>query len=264
MSIATQISRLQIAKAGIKTSLEAKGVTVPTETLLGGYPALVDSITSGGDCVEAKGIKVTSKAKDQIQIGDIVYTVFVDTMSYVSDIYANSGTTVLSSNVNTAVFSPDGSKLILGGQFTGRAKLYTVSGTTITYVSDIYADNSSTALSHNVNSVVFSLDGSKLILGGVFSGKAKLYTISGTTITYISDIYADNSSTALDNSVIAITLSPDGTKLIIGGIFTGKAKLYTISGTTITYISDIYADNSATPLSTNGVNTAVFSLMVGE
>lgn len=48
MSIATEITRLQTAKANIKTSIENKGVTVPSATTLDGYPALIDSIQTGG------------------------------------------------------------------------------------------------------------------------------------------------------------------------------------------------------------------------
>lgn len=48
MSIATEIQRIQTAKAGLKTSIEAKGVTVPSTTKIDGYPALVDQISSGG------------------------------------------------------------------------------------------------------------------------------------------------------------------------------------------------------------------------
>lgn len=51
MSIATQIQRLQSAKAALATSIENKGVTVPSSTKLDGYAALVDQIQQGGDTV---------------------------------------------------------------------------------------------------------------------------------------------------------------------------------------------------------------------
>lgn len=47
MSIATQIQRLQQAKADIKTSIENKGVVVPSWSLLSGYSALIDQIPQG-------------------------------------------------------------------------------------------------------------------------------------------------------------------------------------------------------------------------
>lgn len=48
MSIASEITRLQNAKASLKTSIESKGVTVPSATTLDGYASLVDSIPTGG------------------------------------------------------------------------------------------------------------------------------------------------------------------------------------------------------------------------
>ena len=48
MSIASEITRLQTAKADLKTSIESKGVTVPSATTLDGYANLVNQISSGG------------------------------------------------------------------------------------------------------------------------------------------------------------------------------------------------------------------------
>lgn len=48
MSIASEISRLQQAKADLKTIIESKGVTVPSGTTLDEYPALVQQIIDSG------------------------------------------------------------------------------------------------------------------------------------------------------------------------------------------------------------------------
>jgi hypothetical protein len=48
MSVANEITRLQGAKASLKTSIENKGVTVPSSTKLDGYSALVEQIQQGG------------------------------------------------------------------------------------------------------------------------------------------------------------------------------------------------------------------------
>ena len=47
-TIAQELTRIQNAKASLKTSIENKGVTVPSATLIDGYPALVDQISGGG------------------------------------------------------------------------------------------------------------------------------------------------------------------------------------------------------------------------
>lgn len=56
MSIATEITRLQNAKASIKTSIENKGVEVPSATTLDEYSELIDSIPTGGGDIDWSAI----------------------------------------------------------------------------------------------------------------------------------------------------------------------------------------------------------------
>jgi surface protein len=49
MTIASEIQRLQAAKADLKASIEDKGVTVPSVATLDAYSMYVDQISSGGD-----------------------------------------------------------------------------------------------------------------------------------------------------------------------------------------------------------------------
>lgn len=56
MSIVSEIIRLQNAKASIKTSIENKGVEVPSVTTLDGYSSLIDSIPSGGGDIDWSAI----------------------------------------------------------------------------------------------------------------------------------------------------------------------------------------------------------------
>lgn len=46
-NIKTQISRLSGAKSDLATAITAKGVTVPDDTTLDGYAALVEQIDTG-------------------------------------------------------------------------------------------------------------------------------------------------------------------------------------------------------------------------
>lgn len=48
MSIASEISRLQSAKASIKTSIQGKGVTVPSSATLDAFPSYISAIPTGG------------------------------------------------------------------------------------------------------------------------------------------------------------------------------------------------------------------------
>lgn len=56
MSIASEISRLQTDKADLKTAIEGKGVTVPSNTKLDGYADLVDSIENGSGSVDISSL----------------------------------------------------------------------------------------------------------------------------------------------------------------------------------------------------------------
>lgn len=70
MAIASEISRLQTAKANIKTSIENKGVTVPSSTTLSGYSALIDSIPTGGGAEVVTGsFTATSSGSKTIDTG---------------------------------------------------------------------------------------------------------------------------------------------------------------------------------------------------
>ena len=63
MSIASEITRLQTAKADIKSSIEAKGVTVPSNASIDTYDTYIDQIPSGG----AGGPDFTTQAKVENQ-----------------------------------------------------------------------------------------------------------------------------------------------------------------------------------------------------
>lgn len=64
MSIASEITRLQTAKADIKTSIENKGVTVPSNASIDTYYDYIDQIPSGGG---AGGPDFTTQAKVENQ-----------------------------------------------------------------------------------------------------------------------------------------------------------------------------------------------------
>lgn len=77
MSIATEISRLQTAKSDLKTSIENKGVTVPSATTLDGYAALVDQISGGGigEVTFSGSLSITNNTNIWQYLGiDSVYT----------------------------------------------------------------------------------------------------------------------------------------------------------------------------------------------
>lgn len=193
-------------------------------------------------------------AKNKISINDVVYIVkgtsAIGGYEYDKDIEP-----LLSGRPDALLFSPDGKLLVAAGSFTGRAKLYSVEDNTITFISDIYADNNNTALNYLVKVAAFSHDGTKLVLGGSFDGYAKLYSVDANTVTYVSDIQANNGA-ALSSYATSAAFSPDGTKLILGG--DKYAILYSVNGTDITYIKSLQKNNSGDSF-TSTVNDIAFT-----
>lgn len=68
MSVTSEITRLQNAKADLKTAIEGKGVTVPSSTKLDGYADLVDSISGGGGGCSYTDISVYEDDDEVIDI----------------------------------------------------------------------------------------------------------------------------------------------------------------------------------------------------
>ncbi len=171
--------------------------------------------------------------------------------AYINDIKVSNQ--FLNQEVNAATFSPDGSLLVLGGNFSGYASVFSVSGTELTYIGNITKNG--VDLSIFAYAATFSPDGSLLVLGGYFSGYASVFSVSGTTITYVGDI--TKNGTPLSGAVYTATFSSDGSSLVLGGNFSGYASVFSVSGTTITYVGDI--TKNGTPL-----NGAVYSSAIGE
>lgn len=69
--IATDLTRILGAKSDLKTSIEGKGVTVPSATKIDGYAALVDQIHQGGGghtgTVDTAGLQALGWDSDDIQ-----------------------------------------------------------------------------------------------------------------------------------------------------------------------------------------------------
>ena len=168
-------------------------------------------------------------------------------------IYSVSGTSITSLTdlyhgkyVDAVSFSPDGHWFAAGGRFTGYATLYSISGTTFSSYGNIPADNNGTALSDNIKSLTFSPDSKLLIVGGMFRGNVKYYSMSDSGATYLGDL-TDKDGVAFNKNYGSVysTFSPDGKMLVLVGNFASnnKGKVYKVFGNNITYAKDLNHDN---------------------
>ena len=83
MSIASEISRLQTAKADLKTAIEGKGVTVPSNTKLDGYADLVDSIETGDDWVYVNCNTLSDTTNPGAKAGSRFYVQFTNSSNLI-------------------------------------------------------------------------------------------------------------------------------------------------------------------------------------
>ena len=103
MSIATEITRLQNAKASIKTSIENKGVTVPSATKLDGYSALIDSIQTGGGGISVDDIAQNLQPSGAITLDDSITQIgdYAFAGKPITSVYGKNVTNIMGSHAFT-------------------------------------------------------------------------------------------------------------------------------------------------------------------
>ena len=86
-TIAQELTRIQTAKADIKTAIEAKGVTVPSATTIDGYATLVGQIQSGSTLpatleVQATTVHTSASTTENIASNDNIRILGSDNHKY--------------------------------------------------------------------------------------------------------------------------------------------------------------------------------------
>lgn len=153
MSLSSEITRLQNAKSALKTSIEAKGVTVSDSTLISGYAAYVDQIPTGGgggggnedliDLIE-RDITTLNIPSGTTKIGNYAFS---DCSSLTSVTIPNSVTDIGSSAFSrcsalTSVSIPNGITSIGNNAFSNCSGLTSVTiPNSVTSISDYAFSN---------------------------------------------------------------------------------------------------------------------------
>jgi len=225
-------------------------VSTPGATL-DGYPyfkpVIIDNTQNSSTLTNYQTkVKVDYDSNMQADFDDLRFTSQTQAVSA----YGNEATFNNSANTeDISVTSLDTTHFVVSyreysGNTYGRAKVGTVSGTTITYGNE-YTYNSATTY----YAKVAALDSTHFVVGyrdsgGDTYGHAKIGTVSGSTISYGNE-YTYNSAATSEISVVVL----DSTHFVVGyqdsgGDTYGHAKIGTVSGSTITY-GDEYTFNSA-------------------
>lgn len=133
MSIASEITRLQTAKANIKTSIENKGVTIPSNATLDSYDGYIDSIQTGGGSLDNYTYSQMNDIAKRY-ISEVTYTGnATGTITLSSTI-----TSVTSSDTTKATVTYSGSVATITGVASGTSNIsITAGGTTYTIIANV-------------------------------------------------------------------------------------------------------------------------------
>lgn len=133
MSVATEITRIQGAKADLKTSIESKGVTVPSSALIDEYADYVDAIqTGGGDTAMKENVQGTLTSytipNDVTSIRDYAFAYLYGLTSVtIPNSVTSIGSNAFKSCTSlTSVTIPDSVTKIEGAAFNGCALLQAI------------------------------------------------------------------------------------------------------------------------------------------
>lgn len=198
MSIATEITRLQTAKADLKTAIEAKGVTVPSSAKLDDYPDYVDQIQTGGGGETKKYTVIwfdydgTILKQEEVNEGGSSTAPTVPTHQYLTFeewVHGNTLTNIDQDYFNIARYSCTGNAAI--------RKVNVPAGETLTLYADKYA-NTNEVITVNwgdgTTSTMETLSGWTAKASHTYSAAYAGYVTMSTTGSYVCLTYGGSIS----------------------------------------------------------------------
>ncbi|GGF13826.1 PKD domain-containing protein [Subtercola lobariae] len=179
---------------------------------------VVWSQTIVGNTVYAGGDFTTAQPAGSAAGANTVSRTYVLSYNLTTGVLNTAFAPVLNGQVKSVAASPDGSRIYIGGQFTtvngvNRYRIAALDPTTGAVITTFNAGTNAT-----VNAITAT--NSTVFLGGAFSSVGKDVRNKVAAVTA-----ATGSNTAFDpnaqgGSVTALVVSPDGSKVIVGGNFT--------------------------------------------
>lgn len=204
MSIADDLTRLQGAKADIKTAIEGKGVTVSSSAKLDDYADLIDSITTTPSLQSKTATPSTSQQTitadngydglSQVTVGAIqTETKTATPTTSQQTINATSGKFMTSVTVGAVTSSIDAN--ITAGNIKSGTTILGVTGS-YTGASATVATTTATVGSSNASSLAFTVSGNpKMFAVQLSLASSGSYLTNSSTSTYlVSSVIGDGSN----------------------------------------------------------------------
>ena len=244
MSIASEITRLQTAKANIKTAINNKGGSLTTETI-SSYATAINNLPSGDLTIDGQQI-ITGILTGTVDEFDTVYSKFVgdgsnwgtvhNKLSNPADLPTGSG--------NAISFSSNGSYLAVVHNDSPGIAVYKRSGDVFNKLTGIetlpIAINGDDEEYVSGNAISFSSDDTYLAVAHDGSPYLTVYKRSGDTFTKLTGI------TAPAGNCYGISLSSDATYLAVAHYASPFITVYKRSEDTFTKITGITAPTGET------------------
>jgi len=226
--------------------------TVSGTSITFGSPVIFESANSRdiGVCFDSSNNKIVISYMD---IGNnfygtaIVGTVSGTSISFGSAVVFNSGTITFGCQ---CVFDSNSNKVVIAYQDDddgdqGTAIVGTVSGTSISFGSETHFETGQLFADYPL-SITFDSNSNKVVIAYFLTsgGKAVVGTVSGTSISFGSAVSFNSGSYTSSFAQQAITFDSNSNKVVIafrdqGNSYNGTAVVGTVSGTSISFGSDV-------------------------
>ena len=226
--------------------------TVSGTSITFGAPVIFESANSRdiGVCFDSSNNKIVISYMD---IGNnfygtaIVGTVSGTSISFGSAVVFNSGTITFGCQ---CVFDSNSNKVVIAYQDDddgdqGTAIVGTVSGTSISFGSETHFETGQLFADYPL-SITFDSNSNKVVIAYFLTsgGKAVVGTVSGTSISFGSAVSFNSGSYTSSFAQQAITFDSNSNKVVIafrdqGNSYNGTAVVGTVSGTSISFGSDV-------------------------
>ena len=222
MSIASEISRIQGAKADLRTSIQAKGVSVPADALIDAYPDYVDAISGGGGGENLTTLSVTPSTSAQ----HLTPTSPVDGWDEV--------------NVSAVTSSIDAN--IAAGNIKDGVTILGVTGTYTGGGSSTIASTTTAVGASNASSISFTLAGNPKMFAVILqlASSGSYLTNSSTSVYAITSVISDGTN----QYAICSRYNSSGTRAAREYYYTNYTKSYSSGTLTITASTGVFMANN--------------------
>ena len=222
MSIADDLTRIQGAKEDLRTSIQAKGVTVPASAKIDAYPDYVDAIQQGGGGSNLTTLNVTPTTSAQ----HLTPTSPVDGWDEVN---VSAVTSAIDSNITAGNIKSGVNILGVTGTYTGGSA--TIASTTATVGTS------------NASSISFTLSGQPKMWAVILqlASSGSYLTNSSTSVYAITSVISDGTN----RYAICSRYNSSGTRAAREYYYTNYTASYNNGTLTITATTGVfYANNT--------------------